>query len=209
MTTLAAFTKHVSYSTAITDATLFPTSDVKKQLNLPSTATEDDTWLGNAVSVARTLIERMIAGGFAIRLQTKQLILNKFPSSDNGEIEIPFPPFNSITSFQYYDGVNNSTSLASSDYRVIDPGNGSRAKVYPLVDEVWPEYKNRKDAVSITFTCGSTASSDVSPTIKHAVNILVDHWYENRGALIIGTISQEMELGLQSLINANGYGFYG
>lgn len=209
MTTLAAFTKHVSYSTTVTDASLFPTSDLKKQLNLPSTGTEDDTWLGLAASVARQLIERSISGGFAVRLQTKQLILNKFPTTEFGEIEIPFPPFGAISSITYYDENNGSTTLASSDYRTIDPSGGNRAKLYPLIDEVWPATKYRQDAVTIEYTCGSTCSSNVSPTIKQAVNVLVDHWYENRGALIIGTISQEMEIGLQSLLAANGYGFYG
>lgn len=208
MSNLAAFTKHISYSTAITDAILFPSSDLKKQLNLPSTATDDDTWLASAASVARSMIERMIAGGYAIRLQTKQLTLNKFPSSELGEIELTFPPYNAISSITYYDGNNSSTTLASSDYRVIDPGNGHRARMFPAIDKVWPVTKSRQDAVVIEFTCGSTASSNVSPTIGHAVKVLVDHWYENRGALIIGTISQELQLGIQALLAADGYGFY-
>ncbi len=210
MSTLAAFVKHVSYSTAVTDAVLFPTSDLKKQINLPSTAVEDDTWLTHAASVARKLVESSISGGYAVRLQTKQLILNRFPSSDGGEIEIPFPPFNAFTTnCSYYDPSNNATLLNSSEYRVIDPGNGYRAKAYPLIDETWPSHKYRNDAVTLEFTCGSTCSSDVSPTIKHAVFMLVDHWYENRGSIIVGTISAEMQWGLNNLLAADGYGFYG
>jgi uncharacterized phiE125 gp8 family phage protein len=209
MTTLVAFTKHVSYSTAITDAVLFPTSDFKKQLNLPSTGTDDDMWLASAASVARSLIERSIPGGFAVRLQTKSLHLNKFPSSEYGEIELPFPPYNSISSITYYDETNSSTTLASSDYRAIDPGNGNRARLFPLIDDVWPATRLREDAVKIEFTCGSTCSTDLPPTIKFAANLLVSHWYENRSALLVGVVSKEMELGLQSLLAANGYGFYG
>lgn len=211
MAALAAFTKHVSYSTAVTDAVLFPTSDLKKQLNLPSTGTDDDTWLALAASVARSLIERSIPGGFAVRLQTKQLHLNKFPNleSDNGEIELPFPPLNAVTSIKYYNENNSTGALASSDYRVIDPGNGNRARVYPIIDEVWPVTRLREDAVIVEFTCGSTCSTDLPPTVKHAVNLLVTHWYENRGALMVGVVSKEMEIGIQSLLAANGYGFYG
>jgi uncharacterized phiE125 gp8 family phage protein len=209
MTTLAAFTKHVAYSTAVTDATLFPSSDLKKQLNLPSTSVEDDTWLSHAASVARSLIERSVPGGIAVRLQTKQLTLNKFPSEDSGEIELPFPKYNAMVSITYYDANNSSTTLATSDYRVIDPANGNCAKLYPNVDMVWPTAKTRQDAVNIQYTCGSTCSTDVEPTIKHALLLLVTHWYENRASLIIGTISKEMEFGLQSLLNANGNGFYG
>lgn len=209
MTTLAAFLTHVSYSTAVTDATLFPTSDLRKQINLPSTATEDDTWLANAASVARRLVEASITGGYAVRLQTKTLCLNKFPSSEDGEIEIPYPPFNALSTITYYDGNNSSTGLASSNYRLIDPKDGNRAKLYPPIDGVWPETKTRQDAVSITYTCGSTCSTDVPPTVKQAVLMLVDHWYENRGVILIGTISKEIEFGLQSLLASNGYGFYG
>ena len=212
MTALAAFTKHVRYSTSITDATLFSSSDLKHQINLPSTATDDDTWVANAVSAARSLLERSVPGGLAIRLQTKQLVLNKFPSSDNGEIELPFPPLNSSATeitITYYDGNNSSTTLASSNFRLVDPGNGYRAKIYPAIDKTWPVTKSRQDAVSIEFNCGSTNSSNVPPTIKHAMNLLVTHWYENRSALVIGTITKEIELGLEALLMSNGYGFYG
>lgn len=206
---LATFTRHVSYSSVVTDAVLFPSSDAKKQLNLPSTGSDDDTWITLAVIAARHLLERMIPGGVSIRLQTKQLCLNKFPSSDDGEIELPFPPYNSISSITYYDESNSSTTLASTDYRVINAGNGNRAKLYPQIDEVWPTTKSRQDAVTVEYLCGSTCSSDVSPTIRHAAMLLIDHWYENRGAAIIGTISKEMEFGIQSLLAANWDGFYG
>jgi len=211
MAALASFTKHVSYSTAVTDAVLFPTSDLKKQLNLPSTGTDDDTWLSLAASVARSLIERSVPGGMAVRFQTKQLHLNKFPNleSDNGEIELPFPPYNAVSKINYYDEGNVNSTLASTSYRVIDPGNGNRARVFPLIDEVWPVTRLREDAVIVEFTCGSTCSTDLPPTVKHAVNLLVTHWYENRGALMVGVVSKEMEIGLQSLLAANGYGFYG
>lgn len=207
--TLAAFLKHISLSTAITDSILFPTSDLKKQLNLPTTATDDDTFLNNAASVARKYIESNIGGGFAVRLQTKELNLNRFPSSGLGEVEIPVPQFNSIESVKYYDGTNTLQTLASTDYRLIERGNGYTAKLYPLIDDVWPATKYRQDAVQIRFNCGSTCSSDVSPTISHAVKLLVAHWYENRGAVIVGTISKEMEFGINSLLATNEYGFYG
>lgn len=211
LATLAVFSKHVSYSTAVTDATLFPTSDIKKQLNLPTTATDDDTWLSNAVSVARSLVERSVPGGLAVRLQTKQFVLNKFPSSDNGEIELAFGPLAKSTAITitYYDGNNNSTTLASSDYRLIDKGNGFRAMLYPAIDKTWPLTKSRQDAVTIQYQCGSTSVATLEPTLKHLVNMLVTHWYENRSAIVIGTISKEVEFGIQAMLMANGYGFYG
>lgn len=212
MTALETFVKHISYSSNITDEVLFPTSNLKKQLHLPSTATEDDIWLSNAASAARSLLERSVPGGLAIRLQTKELILNKFPSSEDGEIELPFPPLSGSASditITYYDGNNSSTTLASTDFRLINPGNGYRAKLYPLVDDVWPQYKVRKDAVTVRFNCGSTSASNVQPTLNHAMNMLVSHWYENRSVLVIGSISKEMELGLEALLQSNGYGFYG
>ena len=210
MSAPVAFPKHVSYSTAITDTVLFPSTDLKKQLNLPSTATDDDTWLVDATGAARQLIERMIPGGFAIRLQTKQLVLDKFPTTGKGEIELPFPPLVSSSSeitISYYNTSNGSTDTTS--FRLIDPAGGYNAKLYPAIDEVWPTAKDRQDAVSIQFQCGSTTSSNVSNSIKHAMKLLVTHWYENRPAIIIGTISKEMEMGLQRLLDANGVGYYG
>jgi len=210
MTKLSSFNRLVGYSTAITDAVLFPASDLKHQLNLPSTGTDDDVWLATAAMAARQLIERSICGGFAIRLQTQQLCLNKFPSSEDGEIELPLPPLvssSSEISISYYDGNNNSTDTTS--FRLIDPSNGHKAKLYPNIDEVWPATRLRQDAVTIQYQCGSTTSSNVSPTIRQAVNVLVTHWYENRSAILIGSISKELEFSLNALLNANGVGFYG
>ena len=210
MTAPIALSKHVSYSTSIKDITLFPTSDLKQQLNLPSTATEDDAWLESAVGAARSLVERSVTGGIAVRLQTKQYILNKFPSTGDGEIELPFAPLVSSSSeitISYYDGSNNSTDTTS--FRVIDPGLGHKAKLYPSIGEVWPATKARQDAVTIEYQCGSTGSTTVSETIKHAIKLLVTHWYENRSAVMVGTITKELEFGLNALLNANGVGFYG
>lgn len=206
-----AFTKLVSYSTSILDTTLFATSDMKKQLNLPSTATDDDTWLSEAIGAAREICERMVpSGGYAIRLQTRQLILDKFPSSGDGEIELPFPPLTSSASeitISYYDGTNHSTNTTS--FRLINPGNGHRAKLYPSIDEVWPETKDRQDAVTIEYSCGSTASTQLARTINHAVKMLVAHWYVNRETVLVGTISKPLEYSLEALLGSNGDGFYG
>jgi len=200
-----------SYSSDVTDQVLFPTSDFKRQLNLPSTGIEDDAWLYDAVSAGREYIERAIQGGYAVRLQTRILTLDKFPSTGDGRIYFAYPPFSELnaTDFKYYDGNNQSTNLASTDYREFNPGNGQLAFIEPAVDKVWPATKDRYDAVQITFSCGSTCNVNVPYTIRQAIKLLVAHWYENREAVLIGTISKEIELGLQSLLQRNNYGYYG
>jgi len=208
MTELIARYSLVGYSTVVTDELLFPSSNFKRQLNLPSTGIDDDTWLYDAIGSAREFCERNVNGGLAIRYQTRKLTLNKFPTDDE-YIELLYPPLVSISEFQYYDGSNTSITYASSDYRLFNPGNGQPAFIVPNVDETWSETRDRFDAVNITFFCGSTAVDNLPKTVVHAIKMLVAYWYENRSAVLVGSISKELEFSLQRLLGSNEYGYYG
>lgn len=41
---------------------------------------------------------------------------------------------------------------------------------------------------------------ETSELYKTAVKLLISHWYENRGAVLIGSISKSLEFGLQSIL---------
>ena len=49
----------------------------------------------------------------------------------------------------------------------------------------------------ISATVGQAASANV----KHAIRMLVAHWYENRRAVVTGTITAIIPMAVESLLN--------
>ena len=43
---------------------------------------------------------------------------------------------------------------------------------------------------------------------KHAIKLLIRHWYDNPSAVIVGSISKEVEFAADALIRSLGTGFY-
>lgn len=64
----------------------------------------------------------------------------------------------------------------------------------------------RDGFIRVTYTAGyapDPQDPDVwpaPPLVRQAVRMLVGHWYENREAAVVGTISQEVHLGVQAIM---------
>lgn len=113
--------------------------------------------------------------GRSIGQQTWDLALDAFP---DGGIIIPLSPLISVTSVKYNEAAAGveTTLVEGTDYLVDNYGDPGW--VVP-VDGVWPETKSVINAVKIRFVSGYAT---VPPSIKHALLLLVGHWYENREA---------------------------
>lgn len=105
-------------------------------------------------------------------------------------------PVASVTSVTYYDTDNVQQTLANTVYALRNDAQGARLDL--KVDQVWPAYYARADAVSVTYVAG-TAAADVPASIKAAILLLVSHWNENREAVTDGAMSA-LPLGVDRLI---------
>jgi uncharacterized phiE125 gp8 family phage protein len=200
------------YLKLVLDSTAEPvsTSDIKRHVNLPTSFIGDDPWISDAVTAARKLIEQYIPGGRAFINQTWDLVLDQFPRGDD-RIEFPLPPFQSISSITYYDANNSSTTLATSDYVTHAP-HSLPGYIKPAYNKVWPSSSQREDAVTIRFVAGyGSSASSVPMNVRHALKMTVAHWYENREQVVImpGAATVNVPLGVEALLAANSYGFYG
>jgi uncharacterized phiE125 gp8 family phage protein len=115
-------------------------------------------------------------------------------------IELKFPPLISVTTVKYYDETNTLQTLASSKYLVAKdefiPG-----MIELKSGETWPSLSIRHDAVQIEYQAGYGATSaDVPAAARYAILLLVAHWYKNREAVLVGTISKEIDLAVASLV---------
>jgi uncharacterized phiE125 gp8 family phage protein len=117
--------------------------------------------------------------GRALCSQTWDYKLDEFP---DGEIEIPLPPLQSITSVIYVDGSTGTPqTLAAIKYRVLGVGGWDPGRITPAFGETWPGTRMQAEAVTIRFVAGYGAATSVPEVIRHDILDLVAWMFEHRG----------------------------
>lgn len=109
------------------------------------------------------------------------LRLDAFPSN-NGDIIVPKPPLQSVSSIKYYDTDGVQQTLVASGYDVDSYGGGPGI-VRPAYGEIWPSTRAQLNAIEITFIAGYTT---VPWAICKAIKILVADAYKNRESEVVG-----------------------
>ena len=186
----------------VTAATTEPVTiqDLKDQLRIDENT--EDTYLGGLLKAATRAVERM--SDRQLINATWRFSLDEFPCWD---IRVPKPPLSSVTSITYVNSTGGNTTVASSDYAVDtynEPG-----RITPVFNATWPSPRYQNNAVTVTYVAGYGASQNSVPdTYRHAIKMLAGHWYENREAIAVGTISKELEFAVTNLIGLESYGPY-
>jgi uncharacterized phiE125 gp8 family phage protein len=167
-------------------------AEAKTQLRIDTST--DDTLIGTYITVARQSLEKLMRRAFIT--QTITLKYDKFPSV----IYLPRPPAISVTSIQYVDTDGATQTWGASNYDVdISSAPGNIQRAYNID---WPDIRDQANAITIVYTAGYGAASDVPEEIKLAIKLLVGSFYENREATTIARIS-ELPLGIQMLVGLN------
>lgn len=132
----------------------------------------------------------------------------------DGEVRITLPsgPHQSVDKISYYDTDDtlqeNDASWIASYFTFITRKN-LPAVLVSKRNVILPSLSERDDAVSIEFTAGYGDTHDEVPAgIKHAIRLLIAHWFEHPEAVVTGTISATIELSFRSLMNRYKTGYY-
>lgn len=132
--------------------------------------------------------------GRSLMTQTWQIACEKFAE----KLWLPrAAPLASVTHVKYYDTANTLTTLSGTIYTV--PAFAEPAVILLADTQVWPDVYDREDAVQVEYVTGATTASDVPAPLRHAVQLLVGHWYANRESVIVGTIASETPMAVESL----------
>lgn len=94
-------------------------------------------------------------------------------------VRLNLGPVIQVDAVKYYDedGVLQTDTL--SNYEIT--GTSFNTVVGPSEGFNWPTIADRSDAIRIEYTIGyGTSASDVPQTLRHAMMLLVGHWYDNR-----------------------------
>jgi len=115
-------------------------------------------------------------------------------------IKLPMWPISTVDSVTYIDTAGASQTLSTSLYRtslVQCP-----ATIQPAISTDWPEtLVDGINTVSVNVTAGYGVAAVQPHLVRHLLKLLVGHWFKNREAVLVGSISKEIELAVESLKN--------
>jgi len=162
-------------------------AEVKSQSRIDTSA--DDSLIDRLINAAVSFIEGPNGIGVCLVEQTWELALDRFPLI----IELPLFPVISVESVKYIDEDGTEQTLASSVYRVDTHSNPARVSL--AWNQTWPSARLVSNAVKVSFKAGHAPDSgdytaNVPDDLRHAVILLVAHWYEHREAVSDQSMSQ-------------------
>ena len=184
-----------------------PVTVAEAKAHLRVDISDDDTYIGTLITAAREWCEQYLDR----TLVSTQWVMrfDSFPY----EIELPRPPISSsgtttAVSLTYTLGDDSTATLSTATYRV--DRNSTPGVVRQLRAGSWPGNLDDYNAVSVTWWAGyGSAGSSVPATIRHAILLLVGHWYESRQAAVAtGAVPQDVPYGVKSLLSSQTWGSY-
>ena len=194
--------------TRATGPAVEPLTVAEAKLHLRVDISDDDAYIGTLITAAREWVENYLDR----TLITTQLILRaaEFPTE---ELELARPPMATAGTatavvITYTLADTTTATLSTALYRVdrtSTPGN-----VAPIINGTWPsDVIEDANAVAVTYWAGyGPTSASVPATIRHAMLMLIGHWYEQRSAVLTATISKPLEFAVESLLASNNWGQY-
>ena len=194
--------------TRATGPAVEPLTVAEAKLHLRVDISEDDVYIGTLITAAREWVENYLDR----TLITTQLILRaaEFPTE---ELELPRPPMvasgtATAVVITYTLADTTTATLSTALYRVdrtSTPGN-----VAPIINGTWPsDVIEDANAVAVTYWAGyGPTSASVPATIRHAMLMLIGHWYESRSTVLVGVTSKPLEFAVESLLASNNWGQY-
>lgn len=181
-----------------------PVSLADAKLDLRVDQSDEDTLIESLISAATDYLEAD-NGAINKAFVTQTWTLSVKCPDRNYRIWLPVTPVQSITSIKYFDADNVEQTLTVSDFYFH--GDEDWAYIEPKQGVNWPSVYDRLDAITVEFVAGfGDAETDIPESIRHAIRLLVVHWYTNRSAASETSV-EELPLALQSLISVNRKGW--
>jgi uncharacterized phiE125 gp8 family phage protein len=148
--------------------------DAKAHLRIAHS--DDDALVGTLIATARRIVEAR--SGLALMAQTWTCFRDAWP--EDGVLTIPLAPLIAVDELAVYgeddakaviDPAHYFADLASRPPRILLRGS-----------RVWQPPGRALNGIAVTVAAGfGAAAAAVPEPLRHAVLVLVAHWYEHRG----------------------------
>lgn len=188
--------------TLITGPAVEPLSlaEAKLHLRVDDDLTEDDAYIAGLITVARQYLDGPNSWlGRCLVNQTWRLDLCEFDDC----VKLPLPPLQSVTHIKYYDTDDVLQTLSTDVYEVLTSAT-TYGSVHRLDSQSWPTSisADKKKPIQITFVAGFGADWNAVPvTIRHAMLMLIGHWYESREPVMVGESVSTVPLTVEALLS--------
>jgi uncharacterized phiE125 gp8 family phage protein len=148
-------------------------AEAKTQMRVESS--DDDSIIQRLIDAAVAFVDVQGALGKAMITQTWGQWLSPNPST----VYLSLGPVQSVSAIKYYDVDGALQTATLADFNVF--GTPNRISVSPKSGRAWPVTQTRDDAIKIEYVIGyGSTSSSVPETVRHALMMLVAHWYDMR-----------------------------
>jgi hypothetical protein len=165
--------------------------EAKAQTNMVYDDSQDE-FLEGLISPARAYVERVSRYSFVAGSKTATF------SRWGDFLEIYRHGIASV------DGVTYSTTadpLDDADYTGFVANLGFPVRISPAVDDTFPTLITG-GTITASFTTGSLDEGSEEYLIgKRAMLLLIGHWFENREAFVLGTISPDVDFAICQLLD--------
>lgn len=122
------------------------------------------------------------------------MLADRLPKGSEG-LELQWTPVREVTEVSYLDPEGARTQLDSGavdvEKREVYP------VLYPATDTSWPDHRPQRGSIQITVNAGY---EECPADVAAAALLIIGHLYEHREAVVIGTISSELPIGVEMLL---------
>lgn len=193
-----------------TAATVEPVSLAEAKAQCRVDYDDHDELFNRLIKQARQYVETVCWR--KIMTQTWDIYLDDFPWSDC--IPLPWGNLQAVTGLDYTDS-NDSTTTWTVSGTNLSNSDGVQAVVDIVSDpgrivlkygKSWPSVTMAtSNPLHIRFRCGyGDTSASVPEEIRGAMLLLIDHWYRNSSAVVVGQTaaidSKYLEMGVHALL---------
>lgn len=177
-------------------------AEVKAQLRVEHT--DDDTLLTRLIAVAVAYTDVTGALGHAMISQKWGQWVDSTPPQS---VKLILGPVIQVNAVKYYDTDGDLQTDTLSNYQVT--GTSFASYVEPAEGFDWPVTQERADAIRIEYTIGyGEATTDIPDTLRHALMLIVGHWYDNRENTAMDDLSN-IPYGFDMLVDMHRRCWYG
>lgn len=178
-------------------------AEAKDHCEIPAVETQHDAKVTRFIKAATQAAERHMSR--RIIRQIVELALDCWPV--DGVIDLPEGELVSVVSVKYFDASGLEQTWSSDEYQVDNYANPPRLAPAPTFS--FPAHRSVLAPIKIRYAVGYAPGSG-SPTdyrenvpepIRQAILLMVGTWFENREDTIVGTISSQLQLGVDRLLD--------
>ena len=177
-------------------------AEVKSQLRIEHP--DDDLMIDRLIKTAASYTDAKGALGHAMITQKWGQWVNSVPPQ---YVRLAMGPLIEVTAVQYYDIDGALQTDTLSNYEIT--GTDFTTRIGPKSGFNWPVTQDRADAIRIEYTAGYGATSaSVPETLRHAMMLLIGHWYDNRENTMMDELSN-IPYGFDMLVDMHRRAWYG